>query len=203
MRRDAFPWLCVFGCLALLAAATGRVAAAGQTPVAQAPPAVAGDRALVDKYCVTCHNQRARVAGLQLDTVDLGNPQAGADVWEKVIRKVRGGLMPPVGAPRPEKAALAGFASYLETSIDNAAASHPDPGRPVLHRLNRSEYGNAIRDLLALRLDVTSLLPPDEEAYGFDNIASVLGVSPALMERYLSASWKIASLAVGDPSIKP
>ena len=111
--------------------------------------------------------------------------------------------MPPVGMPRPEKAALTGFATHLETAIDTAAAAHPKPGRPVLHRLNRSEYGNAIRDLLALDVDVTSLLPPDEEAYGFDNIADVLGVSPALMERYLSASWKIASLAVGNPKITP
>jgi mono/diheme cytochrome c family protein len=192
-----------------LAAATGHLRAAGQqaaapatTPVASAPASVAVDRALVDKYCVTCHNQRAKTAGLALDTLDLGNPAAGAEIWEKAIRKIRGGLMPPVGMPRPDKAALAGLASYLETSIDKAAATHPNPGRPVLHRLNRSEYGNAIRDLLALDVDVTGMLPPDEEAYGFDNIADVLGISPVLMERYLSASWKIASLAVGDPAIK-
>ena len=135
--------------------------------------------------------------------IDPGRAAEGAEVWEKVIRKVRGGLMPPVGMPRPEKAALTNFAASLETAIDTAAAAHPKPGRPVLHRLNRSEYGNAIRDLLALDVDVASLLPPDEEAYGFDNIADVLGVSPALMERYLSASWKVASLAVGNPKITP
>ena len=231
MRRNPFVFMFVAGCATLFAAATGHPRAAtqqqGAVPLpAAAPPAPsqrigasAGeipprsvtsgraqadeDRALVEKYCVTCHNQRAKTAGLMLDTLDLGSPAAGAEVWEKVIRKVRGGLMPPVGMPRPDKAALAGFASYLETAIDKAAAAHPNPGRPVLHRLNRSEYGNAIRDLLALDVDVASLLPPDEEAYGFDNIADVLGVSPALMERYLSASWKIASLAVGDPKITP
>jgi mono/diheme cytochrome c family protein len=202
MRRGPFVFVFVAGCVTFLAAATGHPRAASQQAAAPAPTSAVQDRALVDKYCVTCHNQRAKTAGLALDAIDLGNPAAGAEVWEKVIRKVRGGLMPPVGMPRPDKAAFAGFASYLETSIDKAAAAHPNPGRPVLHRLNRSEYGNAIRDLLALDVDVTAMLPPDEEAYGFDNIADVLGISPVLMERYLSASWKIASLAVGDPTIK-
>src|SRR6185295_12955219 len=131
-----------------------------QQPARAAAPAVTPERALVDKYCVTCHNQRVKTAGLTLDTLNLSDPTSSAQTWEKVIRKVRGGLMPPVGMPHPEKAALAGLASYLESSIDKAAASHPAPGRPVLHRLNRAEYGNAIRDLLALDVDVTSLLPP-------------------------------------------
>ena len=135
--------------------------------------------------------------------MDVSNAPAGPEVWEKVIRKVRGGMMPPVGMPRPDKATLTGLASYLETSIDAAAAARPNPGRTVLHRLNRAEYGNALRDFLALDVDVTSLLPPDEEAYGFDNIGAVLGVSPALMERYLSAAWKISALAVGSPKITP
>ena len=179
-------------------------ASAPQPPAARAPaPAVAPERALVDKYCVTCHNQRVKTAGLMLDTLNLSDPASGAEIWEKVIRKVRGGLMPPVGMPHPEKAALAGLASFLESSIDKAAAARPTPGRPVLHRLNRAEYGNAIRDLLALEVDVTTLLPPDDSAYGFDNIGDVLGVSPALMERYLSAAWKISSLAVGNPKIRP
>jgi hypothetical protein len=171
-------------------------------PRTAAPP-VAPERALVDKYCVTCHNQRAKTAGLMLDTLDLSDPASAAPTWEKVIRKVRGGLMPPVGTPHPEKAALIGLASYLESSLDKTAAARPTPGRPVLHRLNRAEYGNAIRDLLALDVDVTSLLPPDDSAYGFDNIGDVLGVSPVLMERYLSAAWKISSLAVGNPKIRP
>src|SRR5438552_5842819 len=158
-------------------------------------PVNAQDRALVDKYCVTCHNQKLKTAGLSLETADFVRPSETADVWEKVIRKVRAEMMPPVGAPRPDKAALDALAGYLETSIDKVAAANPNPGRTVLHRLNRSEYGNAIRDLFALdALDVTQLLPPDAEAYGFDNIADSLGTSPALMERYLSVAWKITRM---------
>jgi mono/diheme cytochrome c family protein len=191
--------------LAVLSTVASHPQASGlQQPSSRAAaPPIAPERALVDKYCVTCHNQRAKTAGLMLDTLDLSDPASAAPTWEKVIRKVRGGLMPPVGTPHPEKAALTGLASYLESSLDRAAAAHPTPGRPVLHRLNRAEYGNAIRDLLALDVDVTSLLPPDDSAYGFDNIGDVLGVSPVLMERYLSAAWKISSLAVGNPKIRP
>src|SRR5262245_42547034 len=162
------------------------------------------DRAVLDKYCVTCHNQKAKTAGLALDGADFVRPSNSADVWEKVIRKLRAEMMPPVGAPRPDKAGLDTIASYLETSIDKLAAANPNPGRTMLHRLNRAEYGNVIRDLFAMdALDVTSLLPTDTEAYGFDNIADVLGTSPALMERYLSAAWKIAAIAVGNPKITP
>ena len=150
-------------------------------PQAQTPAVPA--RALVDKYCLTCHSARAKSGGLVLEGVDLTSPAASAETWEKVIRKVRGGMMPPVGMPHPEKAALDAFAGYLEASIDAAAAARPNPGRTVLHRLNRAEYGNAVRDLLALDVDVASLLPADDSAYGFDNIGDVLGVSPVLMER--------------------
>jgi hypothetical protein len=156
-------------------------------------------RALLDKYCVGCHNQRLKTADLMLDKADVNNVPAGAEIWEKVIRKVRGGMMPPAGMPRPDKAATDGLLSNLETSLDRAAASKPNPGRALVHRLNRTEYGNAVRDLLGLEVDVTSLLPPDDAAYGFDNIADLLGVSPVLLERYLSAAWKISSLAIGDP----
>src|SRR6202171_1782375 len=156
-------------------------------------------RALLDKYCVGCHNQRLKTADLMLDKADVNNVPAGAEIWEKVIRKVRGGMMPPAGMPRPDKAATDGLLSYLETSLDRAAAAKPNPGRALVHRLNRTEYGNAVRDLLGLEVDVTSLLPPDDAAYGFDNIADLLGVSPVLLERYLSAAWKISSLAIGDP----
>jgi hypothetical protein len=162
------------------------------------------DRALIDKYCITCHNQKTKTAGLALDGADFVRPSNNAEIWEKVIRKVRAEMMPPVGAPRPDKASMDALASYLESSIDKVAATTPNPGRTVLHRLNRAEYANAIRDLFALdALDVTSLLPADTEAYGFDNIAEVLGTSPALMERYLSAAWKITSLAVGNTKITP
>jgi mono/diheme cytochrome c family protein len=198
-KRPLVRVLLATGVAWFAAAATYPHASASQRPAAADP--TPSDRALVDKYCVTCHNQRAKTGGLSLDSVDLAQPSANADVLEKVIRKVRGGLMPPVGMPRPDGAALATLATHLETALDDEAARHPRPGRPVLHRLNRSEYGNAMRDLLALDVDVASLLPPDEEAYGFDNIGDVLGISPSLMERYLSASWKVARLAVGDPTI--
>jgi mono/diheme cytochrome c family protein len=161
-------------------------------------------RALLDKYCVTCHNQRAKTADLTLDTADVNDIPAGAEVWEKVIRKVRAGMMPPAGLPRPDQAQLDALVAHLESTIDHAATARPTVRTPTLHRLNRSEYGNAIRDLLALdELDVASLLPVDEEAYGYDNNANVLGVSPALMERYLSAAVKISAIAVASPSITP
>jgi hypothetical protein len=159
-------------------------------------------RALLDKYCVTCHNQRSKTAGLSLDTADLANIPAQSEIWEKVIRKVRAEMMPPVGAARPDKAQLDRLAVLLETSLDKWSATHPNPGRPTLHRLNRAEYGNAIRDLFALdAIDVTQFLPPDPEAYGFDNIADSLGTSPALMERYLSVAWKITRMALGSTKI--
>jgi hypothetical protein len=167
----------------------------------------ADPRALLDKYCVTCHNQQARTAGLMLDKADVSDTPSGIpsnpEIWEKVIRKLRSGTMPPPGNPRPEKAEAANLIATLEASLDRAAASRPNPGRFILHRLNRTEYGNAIRDLLALDTDVSSLLPPDDESYGFDNIADVLGVSPALLEQYVSASRKIARLAAGDMTIGP
>jgi hypothetical protein len=172
--------------------------------VVSAWTSLAQDRALIDKYCVTCHNDKAKTAGLSLETADLARPSNSADIWEKVIRKLRAEMMPPVGAPRPDKTAATAVASYLEMSIDAAAAANPNPGRTVLHRLNRAEYGNAVRDLFAIQaLDVTSLLPADTEAYGFDNIGDVLGTSPALMERYLSAAWKMAGIAVASPRITP
>jgi cytochrome c551/c552 len=170
-------------------------------PKNAAPAAEA--RALLDKYCVTCHNQRLKTAGLMLDMVSVGDFAAHAEIWEKVIRKVNGGMMPPVGLPRPDAATAKAFTSLLETSIDRAAAVSPNPGRSPLHRLNRSEYQNAIRDLIALDIDAKEFLPPDDESNGFDNIADVLKVSPSLLEQYLSASRKIASLAVGDPETTP
>ena len=169
--------------------------------------AAADPRALLDKYCVTCHNQRARTAGLMLDKAEISDTLSGTpsnpEIWEKVIRKLRSSTMPPPGKLRPEKAEAANLIATLEASLDRAAALRPNPGRFILHRLNRTEYGNAIRDLLALDIDVSSLLPPDDESYGFDNIADVLGVSPALLEQYVDASRKIGRLATGDMSVGP
>jgi hypothetical protein len=160
-------------------------------------------KTLLDRYCIGCHSDRLRTGGLSLQSADLGKVPQNAETWEKVIRKVRVGAMPPQGAPRPEPAALNGLASYLETTIDQAAAANPNPGPASMHRLNRAEYGNLIRDLLDLKIDATELLPPDDEAAGFDNMADVLRMSPALMERYLSASWKISRLAIGNMSMTP
>src|SRR5262249_55031773 len=178
--------------------------AAAQQPSADTPQVATGaPSAVLNKYCVTCHSDKARTGGLTLEHADLVNIPKGAPTWEKVIRKVRAGMMPPPGMPRPDKATLDGFSAYLETSLDKAAVPQPKPGRATVHRLNRTEYANAIRDLLALEVDAASLLPPDDESSGFDNIADVLNVPPALMERYLSASWNISRAAVGNPGIAP
>jgi mono/diheme cytochrome c family protein len=160
-------------------------------------------KALVTRYCVTCHNDRAKTGGLSLQQIDFNNVPEAAETWEKVVRKLRGGMMPPLGAPRPEQAAIEGLVSFAETSIDRAAVAAPNPGRSPLHRLNRAEYANAIRDLLALDIDATAFLPADDEANGFDNIADVLKVSPSLLEQYLTTSRKVAALAVGDPATLP
>ena len=165
-----------------------------------APPAPAGsalDAALVQKYCVTCHNTRAKASGLSLDGMSPSDAGAHAELWEKVVRKLRGGMMPPQGMPRPDEATLDGFTSALELALEAQAQRQPDPGFKGVHRLNRTEYGNAVRDLLSLEVDITDLLPADDESNGFDNQAGVLRVSPSLLEQYLAAARKISSLAVG------
>jgi hypothetical protein len=164
---------------------------------------IASDRQLLVRYCAGCHNERTKTAGLALDKADLTNIPAAAEVWEKVIRKLRSNAMPPQGMPRPSAAASTALIVLLETSLDDAASLHPNPGRTLVHRLNRAEYANAIRDLLALDIDSASLLPPDDSGYGFDNNADVLSVSPMLTERYLSAARKISRITVGDPAIHP
>ena len=157
-------------------------------------------REFLNTYCVTCHNQRAKTAGLMLDTLDADNVGADAATWEKAVVKLRAGLMPPAGARRPSQPVIDSFAASLEGALDRAAAAHPDPGRTEpFHRLNRTEYQNAIRDMLSLDIDATSLLPTDEVSYGFDNIAGVLKLSPLLTERYLNAAQKVARLALGTP----
>jgi hypothetical protein len=153
----------------------------------------------IGRFCLDCHNEVDREAGLVLENRDLAQLSADPETWEKVIRKLRGELMPPPGGPRPDRETVNEFVAYLESSLDAAAAEHQTLARAPIHRLNRTEYGNAIRDLLALEIDVTELLPADDEGYGFDNIADILRVSPSLLEQYLDASARIASLAVGDP----
>ena len=165
--------------------------------------------AVFTQYCVPCHNATAKVAGLVINPADLGNVGANAELWEKVVRKLRASAMPPVNAPRPDRATYESVATFLETGLDRAAAAKPNPGTlPLLHRLSRTEYQNAVRDLLALdalpqEMDFSTLLPQDNISSGFDNIADLLFVSPATMERYLDAARKISRLAVGDPGMPP
>ena len=188
-----------------LVAMTSTSSMAGSAWAAPAQPpggeARTTEQQLLDRYCLTCHNERLRTADLALDTVDVSNVGAHPEIWEKVVRKLRAGAMPPAARPRPNLATYAAFTTWLETELDRAAAARPDPGRTdTFHRLNRSEYHNVIRDLLALEVDVAALLPADDGSYGFDNIAGVLGMSPTLLERYLSAAKKISRLAIGRPA---
>ena len=173
-------------------------------PERPGPTTASPHRALLDQYCVRCHNERLRTAGLTLDTLDLGTIGGDAQVWEKVLHKVRAGAMPPPSMPRPDQVTLDGFAAWLEAGLDQAAADNPNPGRVPVHRLNRSEYANAIRDLLAIEIDSRSILiDEDPGESGFDNTAAALSMSPLLIERYLSAARRVSRLAVGDPTVVP
>src|SRR5262245_27337601 len=148
---------------------------------AQAP------RAVLDQYCVSCHNDRTKTAGLTLDKMDPTHVSANTEAWEKVVRKLRAGMMPPQGLPRPDAATYEALATTLESELDRAAAAKPKLGTPEVHRLNRTEYANAIRDLIGLNIDPAAYLPADDSSYGFDNVVSGLQVSPALVEGYVSA----------------
>jgi hypothetical protein len=158
-------------------------------------------RELIDTYCVTCHNERLRTGGLTLNQIDTADVGRDAETWEKVLHKLRSGQMPPPRAPQPDQAAIIGFTSWLQTALDDSAAANPNTGRVGVHRLNRTEYANAIRDLMALEIDAKKLLVPDEPDEGFDNVASSLTVSPAHLERYVAAAQKISRLAIGDPAM--
>ena len=189
-------------CVAIVfAVATVPALTQSQLPAARTSTASPPDAAFLKQYCVGCHNARVKSGGLALDALDPLMLEGHADVWEKVVRKLRTGMMPPDGAPRPAPAARETFTASLESALDRLAARQLDPGAPALHRLNRAEYANVIRDLLAVDVDVSTLLPPDDSAAGFDNIADVLTVSPALIEGYIAAAAKISRLALGDPSI--
>jgi hypothetical protein len=169
------------------------------TSTVQAQPAdLASQRAVLDKYCVVCHNSKLKTANLELDKLDLAHLGDHAEIGEKVVRKLRAGMMPPTGMPRPDAAVLDALITSMEKELDRSAISYlPAPG---LHRLNRTEYTNAIRDVLGLQVDAAKFLPADDSTRGFDNIAGALTLSPALMEAYLSAAGKISRLAIGDVS---
>ena len=207
MSHARVPSLSAF-VVAAAFAALFPLSASAEGAGAQAGQAGEGEALLqqtIGRYCATCHNERLQTAGLVLTGLDLSEVGAHAETWEKVITKLRTRTMPPVGRPRPPADTYDTLAGWLENEIDRLAAAGPNPGRTeAFHRLNRAEYGNAIRDLLALDVDVTELLPADDfDEYGFDNMADILTVSPALMERYLSAARKIGRLAVGETPLGP
>ncbi|MBZ5673567.1 MAG: DUF1592 domain-containing protein [Acidobacteriia bacterium] len=159
---------------------------------------------LVNKYCVSCHNQKLKTANLMLDRADSVQVANSAQAWEKVIVKLRSRAMPPPGMPRPDNATYDAVADWLESGIDRAAAAHVNPGRTAsLHRLNRAEYANAVRDLIGVEVDPQAMLPPDEQAFGFENNAEALSMPPALLDRYVSAAAAISRRAVGDPNMPP
>jgi len=200
MRQSAWIWI-IAVCTLVLVGITGDSKLAGsglQQAMSQQQV-----QAVLNEYCVTCHNQRQKTASLELDAKDLTHLDADTVIWETVVRKLRTGMMPPKSMRRPDRTTLDNVASWLETGLDRAAALHPNPGAPALQRMNRTEYANAIRDLLDLQVDVSKLLPSDSTVSGFDNIADVLGTSPSLIQSYVSAAMKISRLAVGDLSAPP
>ena len=178
--------------------------AVSSTASARAPDASGATvREAFNRYCVGCHNERLKTAGLAIDALDPARIGEHAEVWEKIVRRLRSESMPPVSARRPDKATYTALTGWLESELDRAAAAHPNPGRPSLHRLNRAEYANAIRDLVGVEIDARAFLPADDSGYGFDNIADVLSVSPGLLDRYMLAAGRIGRLAIGDPTIRP
>jgi len=195
--------LAVVAWVGMIMIGMGVLPAAGQQSPGPVASQSSAHQALLNRYCITCHNERLKTANLLLDKADVVNVAADAPIWEKVVRKLRAGAMPPEGMPRPDAATSDSFATYLEAALDRAAAADPNPGRTSVHRLNRAEYTNAVRDLLALDIDGGTLLPPDESAYGFDNIAAVLSVSPLLLERYMAAARTISRRAIGYPDARP
>ena len=203
-RPVRFALAAAVGSMALTAAGVPVGAAGRQGTAPVRATATSSPRPVLDKYCSGCHNEKRRIGGLSLEGLDAANIPADAEVWEKVIRKLRTQSMPPAGLPRPDRATYEAVASQLENEIDRDRAAHPKPGRTeVLHRLNRSEYQNAVRDLLALDIDAAALVPADDQSYGFDNIAGVLKMSPTLLERYMGAAREISRLAIGTAKIPP
>src|SRR6266511_260075 len=196
VKRATIFAIFISGCCLAIALSTVQTSAQQPTP---AP------RVVLDKYCISCHNQKTRTAGLALDTLDAANPSANPEIWEKVVARMQQGSMPPPGRPRPDTPTYHAVAGALEAELDRAWAANPTPGRiGAVHRLNRAEYNNAIRDLFALDIDVKPLLPGDETADGsFDNFADSLSISTAHLERYMSVARQVTRLATGLPPTGP
>ncbi len=197
-RRRLRLAILLFACLA----AVSQIGSSAQR-VGGSTAASSSQQEMVREYCIGCHSQKAKVAGVSLEGLDFNDVASNAELWENVLRKVRTGQMPPARSPQPDAPAAASFVAWLEGSLDKAAAAHPNPGRPAVHRLNRAEYSNAVRDLLALDIKPGMALPVDDSGYGFDNIGDVLTLSPALLERYMSVARRVSRLAIGDRTIKP
>ena len=208
MTTAAARVLVLAGCAWLLASSAPLTGARG-AQLATAPTAASASpaspvRATLDRYCIGCHNDRLRTAGLSLVSLDPSSVGGHVDVWERVVRKLRTHEMPPAGAARPDDATYGATAAALERTLDAHADARPRPGRVAVHRLSRTEYANAVRDLLGIELPAPALLPADEpDQQTFDNVASVLSISPALLENYLSAAYRVSRLAVADPGAPP
>ena len=201
-RRSHFTLAVFVAGVAAVVVATSPTPAAAQS--AGATAAAVDPQPLLDRYCVTCHNDRLETGGFSLEALDVADVAAHPEAWEKAVRKLRAGAMPPRPRPRPDDATYTALRAWLEGELDAAAAAGPNPGRTeTFHRLSRTQYRNAVRDLFALDVSVDELLPADDTSYGFDNIAGVLGVSPTLMDRYLSAARKLSRLAVASPVPSP
>ena len=189
--------------LALVSSSSVALPALKPQSASAAPPAgstvVAQQKALIDQYCVTCHNQRTKTGGLALDTLDLNKIPENAEIWEEAIVKLRGHLMPPPNARQPNPGAKDSLVTWLETTLDRAAEAKPNPGSVILHRLNRAEYASAVRDLLDIQINANDLLPADDISDGFDNIANVLKVSPSFLDQYVNAARAVATQAIGSP----
>src|SRR5262245_52987912 len=211
MRMTRFSCGIVLYCGVLLVAvsyvntgAARQADAQARSPQVPADQTTATPRAVLDRYCVGCHNERLKTAGLMLDKLDAEHVATSSAQWEKVARKLRTGEMPPPGRPRPDAATAGALSESIEKALDAVALANPNPGRVAVHRLNRTEYTNAVRDLLGLDVDSKSLLWADEpDQEGFDNVASVLSISPALLEGYMSSARRVSRLAIGDPTINP
>ena len=202
MDRSTTTLMTILASMGLVLLGAGSLSAAGM----QSRPVPSHDinyQAPLDRYCITCHNEQLRTGGLALSALDVNKAAEEPELWEKVVRKLRTGAMPPAGMPRPDKTTYDSLATYLERQLDQAAAADPYPGRPSVHRLNRFEYTNAVRDLLAVEIDGEAFLPADDSRHGFDNIGDVLTVSPLLLERYLSTAHKVTRLAIGDRDASP
>ncbi|HKB12881.1 MAG TPA: DUF1587 domain-containing protein, partial [Vicinamibacterales bacterium] len=203
MRRDrSAPSRALSAVLTALCVCVGATRYVAARHPQQPPPPKTAE--VLNQYCVTCHNGRLKTAGLELDKLDLAQVGNHAAEWEKVVTKLRTGEMPPPGRPRPDADAYRFAIAAVERELDAAAAAAPHPGRVPVHRLNRTEYANAVRDLLGVEIDARALLSADQsDQEGFDNVASVLSVSPALLENYLSAARTVSRLAIGDPTLHP